>query len=118
MKNATFVLTDSFHCSAFAIRYHRPFYTLQRFSNRDVRGQNSRIESLLQLASFEDRLVVPGCKIDCCQLDNERFKRPDLQMNQEIVRSRRWLEMALAESTKNRLKYDDVLNNKERNTLG
>lgn len=95
IKNAAFVLTDSFHCSAFTIRYHRQFYVLQRFASKDVRGQNSRIESLLRLSSFEDRLIVPGESEEYCLLDDQRFTRSDSQMNQEIARSRAWLENAL-----------------------
>ena len=95
IKNAAFVLTDSFHCSAFAIRYHRQFYVLQRFASNDIRGQNSRIESLLRLSSFEDRLIVPGKSKEYCLLDDQRFTGSDSQMNQEIAQSRAWLENAL-----------------------
>lgn len=100
VKNAAFVLTDSFHCSVFAIRYHRQFYVLQRFASKDLRGQNSRIESLLHLSSFEDRLIVPGGGMEYCLLDDRRFARSDSQMDQETARSRAWLEKALAESVK------------------
>lgn len=100
IKNAAFVLTDSFHCSAFAIRYHRQFYVLQRFAAGDTRGQNSRIESLLHMSSFEDRLVVPGAELEYCLIEEKRFVCSDLQMNQEIARSRNWLENALVESTR------------------
>lgn len=98
VKNAAFVLTDSFHCSAFAIRYHRQFYVLQRFASKDLRGQNSRIESLLRLSSFEDRLIVPGIGMEYCMLDNRRFERSDSQINREIARSKTWLEKALVQS--------------------
>lgn len=98
VKNAAFVLTDSFHCSAFAIRYHRQFYVLQRFASKDLRGQNTRIESLLRLSSFEDRLIVPGIEIEYCLLDNRRFERSDSQINREIEQSKTWLEKALAQS--------------------
>lgn len=100
VKNAAFVLTDSFHCSAFAIRYHRQFYVLQRFASGDTRGQNSRIESLLHMSSLEDRLVVPGVEMEYCMIDAQRFARSDLQINQKIACSKDWLEKSLAESMK------------------
>lgn len=100
VKHAAFVLSDSFHCSLFAIRYHRQFYVLQRFGNKDLRGQNSRIESLLRLSSFEDRLIVPGTEMEYCQIDNCRFEYSDVQIVQQVAQSRAWLENALAESTK------------------
>ena len=52
MMNAGFIITDSFHGTAFAINFNRPFMVL---SNR-LRGQ-SRLLSILNMFGLEDRLV-------------------------------------------------------------
>lgn len=54
---ASYVLTDSFHGTAFSVNFGVPFSVFKRFSDRDPRSQNSRITSFLQLMGLEDRLV-------------------------------------------------------------
>lgn len=95
VKNAGYVLTDSFHCTLFAIRFHKQFNVLQRFSDGDKHGQNSRIHSLLRLASMEDRLVVPGKKGDYSPISESQFEVADSYMEKEIGSSKSWLENAL-----------------------
>lgn len=57
IKNAAYVITDSFHCSIFALQYHVPFSTLQRFKNASKDSTNSRIYSLLEQFGVVSRLV-------------------------------------------------------------
>ena len=54
IKNASFVCTDSFHGTAFAVNYRVPFYTFER-QYGSAGKQSSRIVSLLKLVSLEDR---------------------------------------------------------------
>lgn len=63
IKNAKYVCTDSFHGIAFAVNYNIPFSVFKRFQDDDPRNQNSRIFSLLELLSLENRLVSPQEKI-------------------------------------------------------
>ena len=57
IKNADFVMTDSFHCTLFAMRYRRQFITLKRFSDDDPRGQNERISSFLNETEMAGRFI-------------------------------------------------------------
>lgn len=59
IKNAVFVITDSFHCTAFSIMYHTQFATLQRYTNNDSNSTNNRISSLLEQLNILDRMIVP-----------------------------------------------------------
>lgn len=52
MMNAGFVITDSFHGTAFAINFNRPFIVL----SNQLRGQ-SRLLSILNMFGLENRLV-------------------------------------------------------------
>lgn len=54
-RDASFVVTDSFHGSAFAINFRRPFVAIGNAG----RGQ-SRFNSLMRLFGVEGRLVAPA----------------------------------------------------------
>ena len=58
LSNASLVLTDSFHCALFSIRFGKDFYIFQRFAANNKRGQNSRIENLLSRTGLEDRMIA------------------------------------------------------------
>lgn len=56
ISGATYVLTDSFHCSAFSIQFKRKFMTFYRFKSSSKGSRNSRIDSLLGTFGLQDRL--------------------------------------------------------------
>jgi hypothetical protein len=56
IKNAAYVFTDSFHCSAFSIQFHKKFMTFYRFRQGSTGSRNSRIDSLLSLFNLKERL--------------------------------------------------------------
>lgn len=53
---AAYVLTDSFHCSAFSIQFKRKFMTFYRFKSSSKGSRNSRIDSLLGTFGLQNRL--------------------------------------------------------------
>ena len=53
---AAYVLTDSFHCSAFSIQFKRKFMTFYRFKSSSKVSRNSRIDSLLGIFGLQERL--------------------------------------------------------------
>lgn len=60
IKNATLVLTDSFHATAFSIINHTPFYTFMRDNPENGVTMNSRVTGLLKTMKLEDRLIMPN----------------------------------------------------------
>lgn len=94
-ENADYVLTDSFHCTLFSIRFHKQFNVLQRFKEGDKRGQNSRIHTLLQTANMQNRLVVPGEDATTEIISDGCFQTADARMAAQAADSRQWLEQAL-----------------------
>ena len=56
IKNASYVLTDSFHAVVFSVIFHRQFYVFQR-KKSNVSNMFSRIESLLSRLGLEDRIL-------------------------------------------------------------
>lgn len=95
IENADYVLTDSFHCTLFSIRFHKQFNVLQRFKAGDKRGQNSRIHALLQTADMPNRLVVPGEDAITETISDGCFQTADARMAAQAADSRQWLEQAL-----------------------
>ena len=56
ISGAAYVLTDSFHCSAFSIQFKRKFMTFYRFKSSSKGSRNSRIDSLLGTFGLQNRL--------------------------------------------------------------
>lgn len=57
IKNAQYVITDSFHATVFSILFSRQFFTLPRFKKGQKNSMNSRIYSLLDTVGARDRLI-------------------------------------------------------------
>lgn len=57
IRDAEFVFTDSFHCSAFSMLNHKCFFTFPRYSKDGTVSTNGRLYSLLSLVKQDDRLV-------------------------------------------------------------
>lgn len=49
ISKAAYVCTDSFHCTAFSILFHRKFMAFYRTSNKDRTNRNSRIDSIFDI---------------------------------------------------------------------
>lgn len=54
IRNASYVCTDSFHCSVFAMLYKRNFYTFRRYARKTRISTNSRLDTLFNLAGIKE----------------------------------------------------------------
>lgn len=91
IKNASLVITDSFHGTVFSILFETPFYVFDRYLNGF--SLSSRISTLLAKFNFEDRKYSGGVitsnalKMDTTNIDeilkNERKKVDDF-LNQNM----------------------------------
>ena len=57
IKNAEFVVTDSFHGTAFSVNCDVPFSVFKRFKDSSSESQNSRVYDFLDMLGLENRLV-------------------------------------------------------------
>lgn len=87
IRNAEFVLTDSFHATVFSLLNHTPFYTFIRQAQKEKNNMNSRMENLLELVGLEDRMIYPSntnvnfSHIDFSQVDKKiDIKRKESQL--------------------------------------
>lgn len=55
IKNSKFVLTNSFHCVCFCLRFHIPFAIVSEFEG--ISGQNDRFFTMLNKAGISNRLI-------------------------------------------------------------
>lgn len=62
IKNAEYVLTDSFHACAFSIIFKKKFVVFERFSSKEKKSQNSRIYNLFNKYGIEGSVVGFGEK--------------------------------------------------------
>ena len=53
ISGASYVITDSFHGTAFSINFNKPFTTLVN----PVSNMNSRVLSILNIMGLEDRII-------------------------------------------------------------
>lgn len=90
-REASYVMTDSFHATVFSIIFNKPFWV---FENKE-RG-NSRILNILHLFGCEDRLVHSDMHFE--EMDWKRtidWDKVNQQMEKLISCSKEFLEKAL-----------------------
>jgi hypothetical protein len=66
VRNAEYVLTDSFHGTIFSLLYKKHFFTFSRFESKTKASTNSRIDSLLNYVGASDRHITAAENIDGC----------------------------------------------------
>ena len=73
IKYAEFVVTDSFHASAFSIIFNKPFVSLPVDNVPTEKSRNVRIENLLRQFSLSDRFIKYEDRIEntTCDLCNK-----------------------------------------------
>lgn len=109
IKGASFVCTDSFHGTVFSITYEKPFYTYERFSNKDGNSQNSRIYNILSITNLRDRLILDKTKLNNNPLVcgfNEARESLDIKRNESIE----YLKNSLNESIKKEKSKYEITN--------
>lgn len=87
IANAEYVVTTSFHGTAFSLIFNVPFYTLLLRDNFD-----SRSSSLLKKVGLENRLVFPGNNVKIEPVD---FTLCNKKVKKLVNQSKKYLERAL-----------------------
>lgn len=97
VKNAKFVITDSFHCSVFSMMYHVPFMTLLRFQNNDSLSTNTRIFSMLSQFGLDNRILSSDKDIDIIVNSSIDFDRVEECLAAKRKISNSFLDQALGD---------------------
>ncbi|WP_022767907.1 polysaccharide pyruvyl transferase family protein [Butyrivibrio sp. NC2007] len=76
IKNAEYVITDSYHATIFSVIFHREFFLFKRFDDGKKDTQNIRIYDLAKKLQISDRIIDSGTsqiwpieKIDYVKVD-------------------------------------------------
>lgn len=78
-RDASFVLTDSFHGTVFSILHEKEFITFKRFKGRDGCNQNERLNNLFNITGITNRFLE----------ESELYTNANLpSINYMIVRSK------------------------------
>ena len=92
IKSADYVITDSFHCTLFAMRYRKQFTVLKRFSDGDPRGQNERISSFLEETGLAGRFTdAPDMTVTEPDITDPAFVQACEAADRKAERSKKWL---------------------------
>lgn len=85
IMNAGFVITDSFHATAFSINLNVPFFSFLRSGVTSANNMNSRIFDVLKEYGLEDRLVDENVNFEAVETDLS-FKNSNekLEMNRAL----------------------------------
>lgn len=94
IKDASLVLTNSFHAAVFSIQFHTPFYVIKRESKVSM---SSRLDSLLDDYGLKDRQISETFdEADVSGYDNIDWDRVDSILNKNREFSIQWLKNALS----------------------
>lgn len=94
IKNADFILTDSFHGTIFSIIFEKQFVTFKRFKDSDKNSQNSRVIDLLKSLNLEKRLVEEE-SITIEKINKIDYSSVEKLLNSFIQSSKDYLDKAL-----------------------
>ncbi|SFB69767.1 Polysaccharide pyruvyl transferase [Zunongwangia mangrovi] len=91
-QNAKFVLTTSFHGTAFSVNFNIPFFAVLRPN----KANNSRITNFLEMLHLSDRIVWEGGENDNWELsENINFSEPNRLLNEFRNDSMEYLQRIL-----------------------
>ena len=95
IRNASYVCTDSFHCSVFSMLYRKEFFSFRRYTRNTKSSTNSRLDTLFKLSGIKGRILNGDEDIQKC-LDM-KINYDDVHKNIGIVRdeSYQYLSKAL-----------------------
>lgn len=96
-QNASFVVTNSFHGTAFSIIYRKPFYTLVNNKLPPEKALSSRISTLLNTLKLQERMISAEEKIPQNNVVEVDYSIAEIILGQERQNSINFLKNALWE---------------------
>lgn len=95
VRNASYVLTDSFHCTIFSILHHKPFFVFNRYKNNGKQSTNSRIDSILSITGLHNRRLSGTEDVNECISADLDFKIADMNIEKLRTETNEYLTKAL-----------------------
>ena len=109
IRNAEWVLTVSYHCTAFSMQYERKFFTFRRYHRKTKQSTNSRLDTLLTQCGVAERLLSGKEEISACTGLEIDFSDVRSRITRLREYSWRYLTDALEDRKETDLKMNAVL---------
>lgn len=97
IRNASYVCTDSFHCSLFSILYKKIFFAFRRYTEKTKQSTNSRLDTLFKLAGITGRLKNGDEDITNCLNQKIDFEKAHEKLERVRKASYGYLSKAIAD---------------------
>ena len=94
IRNAHYIITDSFHITVFSIIHRKQFYSFMRYRENPVTSTNSRIRNLLHMVGLENRGLKFGTK-KIKELPDIDYAPHMKMLQKEIERSKEFLKKGI-----------------------
>lgn len=96
IRNAEYVVTDSFHCTVFSMLYRKNFFSFRRYNNDGVTSTNGRLYSLLSLVNLGSRLLTGEEPVDMVRKSIDSFDEVHSKLSELREFTWEWLRNAVA----------------------
>lgn len=100
IRNASCVLTDSFHCCVFSILFQKDFFAFRRFADTDVMSTNDRLNTLFSWADIKGRLLRGDEEINKELLVSIDYQHVDEKLSEYRRTSKDYLIQSLRDGKK------------------
>ena len=80
--NAEYIITNSFHGTAFSVNFNKPFFTVVSSTKKN----NARMQSLLELMNLKDRLIYDNIDIKTINISTQKLDFQDCNIKLEKIR--------------------------------
>lgn len=94
IRDADYILTDSFHITVFSLIYNRQFVVFERFKENNDTSQNSRVQNLMKMIDEDNRLLSHGTALVPKIVDVD-YRKVNKLLQKEINQSKEFLDKAI-----------------------
>lgn len=84
IRDARYVLTDSFHCTVFSTLYQKDFFCFRRYNTESIVSTNGRLDSLLSSFGLQSRMLTTKESVSECLA--EKIDYPSVLSRIEAMR--------------------------------
>lgn len=95
IRNAEYIVTDSFHGSVFSIIYKKMFFTSRRVRKEGILCTNNRLDSLFHKLGIEGRLIQGNEDIEECLGRTIDYDKVHSNLDSLVKESKQYLRNAL-----------------------
>ena len=95
IRNAEYIVTDSFHGSVFSIIYKKRFFTSRRVRKEGILCTNNRLDSLFDKLGVEGRLIDGSENVEECLKRTVDYDKVHSNLNALVTESKKYLRNAL-----------------------